>query len=187
MEFDSKKVDEIASHMRQILILLGEDPEREGLLKTPVRAAKALIHATQGYRQSEAEVVNGAVFTHEGTGMIMVRDIEFYSMCEHHVLPFFGKVSVGYLPHGKVLGLSKLARLVNLYARRLQLQERLTAEVLQAVSRATGSPDVIVTCSAEHLCMKMRGVEKQDSSTMTIETSGAFAADASLRQMFLSR
>ncbi len=187
MKQESTPVEEIAQHIEAILRLIGEDPQREGLRKTPVRAAKALLYATSGYNLSESEAINGAIFTHEGTGMIMVRDIEFYSMCEHHVLPFFGKVSVGYLPHGKVLGLSKLARLVNLYARRLQLQERLTAEVLQAVSRATGSPDVIVTCSAEHLCMKMRGVEKQDSSTMTIETSGAFAADASLRQMFLTR
>ncbi|MBD5185344.1 MAG: GTP cyclohydrolase I FolE [Bacteroides sp.] len=187
MQPDNNTVNSIAAHVEAILRLLGENPEREGLVKTPVRAAKALLHATQGYHRTEGEVINGAVFTHEGSGMIMVRDIEFYSMCEHHVLPFFGKVSVGYLPKGKVLGLSKLARLVDIYARRLQLQERLTAEVLAAVVRATGSPDVIVTCTAEHLCMKMRGVEKQDSSTTTIETSGVFATDASLRQMFLTR
>ncbi len=186
MENNNAPVREIAEHIEAILRLIGEDPSREGLLKTPVRAAKALLHATEGYRLKEADAINGAVFTHEGTGMIMVRDIEFYSMCEHHVLPFFGKVSIGYLPHGKVLGLSKLARLVDLYARRLQLQERLTAEVLKAVCRATGSEDVIVTCTAEHLCMKMRGVEKQDSSTMTIETSGVFATDASMRQVFLT-
>lgn len=184
---DNPAVNEIAAHMKAILELLGEDPSREGLVKTPVRAAKALWHATKGYRQTEAEVVNDAVFTHDGKGMIIVRDIEFYSMCEHHVLPFFGKVSVGYLPHGRVLGLSKLARLVDLYARRLQLQERLTEEVLRAVARATGSDDVIVACTAEHLCMKMRGVEKQDSSTTTVETSGRFASDPSLRQQFFTR
>lgn len=184
---DNPVVNEIAAHMKAILELLGEDPSREGLVKTPVRAAKALWHATKGYRQTEAEVVNDAVFTHDGKGMIIVRDIEFYSMCEHHVLPFFGKVSVGYLPHGRVLGLSKLARLVDLYARRLQLQERLTEEVLRAVARATGSDDVIVACTAEHLCMKMRGVEKQDSSTTTVETSGRFASDPSLRQQFFTR
>ncbi len=184
---DNPAVNEIATHIKAILELLGEDPSREGLVKTPIRAAKALWHATKGYRQSETEVVNDAVFTHEGKGMIIVRDIEFYSMCEHHVLPFFGKISIGYLPHGKVLGLSKLARLVDLFARRLQLQERLTEEVLRAIVRATGSDDVIVACTAEHLCMKMRGVEKQDSSTMTVETSGRFTSDASLRQQFFTR
>lgn len=184
---DNPAINEIATHVRAILELLGEDPSREGLVKTPVRAAKALWHATKGYRQNEDEVVNEAVFTHEGKGMIIVRDIEFYSMCEHHVLPFFGKVSIGYLPKGKVLGLSKLARLVDLFARRLQLQERLTEEVLRSVARATGSDDVIVTCTAEHLCMKMRGVEKQDSSTMTVETSGRFATDPALVQQFFAR
>ena len=184
---DNPAVNEIATHIKAILELLGEDPSREGLVKTPIRAAKALWHATKGYRQSETEVVHDAVFTHEGKGMIIVRDIEFYSMCEHHVLPFFGKISIGYLPHGKVLGLSKLARLVDLFARRLQLQERLTEEVLRAIVRATGSDDVIVACTAEHLCMKMRGVEKQDSSTMTVETSGRFTSDASLRQQFFTR
>lgn len=184
---DNPAINEIATHVKAILELLGEDPSREGLVKTPVRAAKALWHATKGYRQNEDEVVNEAVFTHEGKGMIIVRDIEFYSMCEHHVLPFFGKVSIGYLPKGKVLGLSKLARLVDLFARRLQLQERLTEEVLRSVARATGSDDVIVTCTAEHLCMKMRGVEKQDSSTMTVETSGRFATDPALVQQFFAR
>lgn len=180
-------INEIAEHYRAILELIGEDPGREGLVKTPLRAAKALWHVTKGYRQNETDVINGALFTHAGSGMIVVRDIEFYSMCEHHVLPFFGRVSIGYIPRGKVLGLSKLARLVDLYARRLQLQERLTAEVLSAICRATGSPDVIVTCTAEHLCMKMRGVEKQDSSATTVETSGAFATDPSLRQQFMMR
>lgn len=165
--------------------LLGEDPAREGLRKTPVRAAKALYYITDGYRHTPEEVVGDALFTTEGNRMIIVRDIEFYSMCEHHILPFFGHISVGYIPNGKIIGLSKIARLVNLYARRLQVQERLTAEIVGAVARATGSESVIAIARGEHLCMKMRGVESQDSSTVTTEYTGAFATDASLRLEFM--
>lgn len=171
-----EKIDAIAHHYEEILKLVGEDPTREGLLKTPRRAAKALLHATQGYTQQEEQIVNEAVFSHSGSGVVSVEDIEFYSMCEHHILPFFGTVSISYIPHGKIIGLSKLARLVDMYARRLQVQERMTIEIAHAVSRAAQTPDVRVEVSAGHLCMKMRGVEKQQATTLTIEALGAFAS-----------
>lgn len=183
---ENEIVKELAAHYEAIIRLIGEDTSREGLVKTPMRAAKALYYATKGYRQEVDDVVNGAVFTHEGTGMIIVKDIEFYSFCEHHVLPFFGKISIGYLPDGKMLGLSKLARIVDVFARRLQVQERLTGEVVSEVARVVGAKGVIARCEAQHLCMKMRGVEKQDSSTVTVEAVGAFADDASLRAEFLN-
>ncbi|MDE7136033.1 MAG: GTP cyclohydrolase I FolE [Muribaculaceae bacterium] len=176
---------ELSRHYEAILRLVGEDPEREGLVKTPLRAAKAMYFATRGYEADVAEVVNGAIFTQEGSRMIIVKDIEFYSFCEHHILPFFGKISIGYVPDGKIVGLSKLARLVNVYARRLQVQERLTAEISAEVLKILGAKGVMVYCEAEHLCMKMRGVEKQHSSTVTTEYNGVFESDASLRREFL--
>lgn len=176
---------EIASHYEAILRLIGENPEREGLKKTPMRAAKALIDITVGYRQNPFEITQKAIFEHEGSKIVIVKDIEFYSMCEHHILPFFGKVSIGYIPKGKMIGLSKLARLVDVYARRLQVQERLTHEVCRILTEALPNDGVIVKCEAEHLCMKMRGVEKQDSSTVTIDYTGRFAEDASLRYEFM--
>ena len=184
MDYPQEVIDKIAYHFEQIIGLLGEETQREGLLKTPQRAAKALYYATEGYRHTEEEIVGDAIFTCPSDQMIIVRDIEYYSFCEHHVLPFFGRVSVGYLPDGKMLGLSKLARIVNLYARRLQVQERLTSEVCSTVQRVVGAKGVIVACSGEHLCMKMRGVEKQDSSTVTVATSGAFVDSAELRREF---
>lgn len=177
-------IDQIASHYRAIIQLLGEDPDREGLVKTPARAAKAMYYATQGYREDAEEVMEQAIFEYAGSQIIVVKNIEFYSLCEHHLLPFFGHISIGYIPNGNMIGLSKLARVVNVFARRLQVQERLTAEVCQAVSRSLAAHGVIVVCEAGHLCMKMRGVEKQDSSTSTIEYSGRFAEDAALRQEF---
>lgn len=182
---DERLVEEIASHYREILRLVGEDPEREGLVKTPVRAAKAIIDITAGYRQDPLELAQKAIFEHAGSQMIIVKDIEFYSMCEHHILPFFGRLSVGYIPDGKMIGLSKLARVVDCFARRLQVQERLTSEVCRLVSEALPNQGVIVECTAEHLCMKMRGVEKQDSSTTTYDYTGRFAEDPSLRAEFL--
>lgn len=182
---DEKLVSEIASHYSEILRLIGEDPTREGLVKTPVRAAKALIDITVGYRQDPKDLANRAIFEHAGSKIVIVKDIEFYSMCEHHILPFFGKISVGYLPKGKMIGLSKLARIVDNFARKLQVQERLTAEVCRLLSDVLPNEGVIVACTAEHLCMKMRGVEKQDSSTTTFEYTGRFASDASLREEFL--
>lgn len=177
-------INQIASHFESIIKLLGEDPSREGLEKTPVRAAKALYYATQGYRQDASEIMRQAIFEHAGSRMVIVKDIEFYSFCEHHILPFFGRVSIGYIPNGKMIGLSKLARVVDAFARRLQVQERLTAEVCREIYETLGASGVIVTCNAQHLCMKMRGVEKQDSSTTTVDYLGAFAEDAELRNQF---
>ncbi len=181
---DDEKIAEIARHFQSIIGLIGEDVSREGLVKTPLRAAKALYFATSGYRSNAEEVMNHAIFEHDGSQMVIVRDIEFYSFCEHHILPFFGKVSIGYIPDGKIIGLSKLARIVNVFARRLQVQERLTAEICNTVFKFLRPKGVIVTCTAEHLCMKMRGVEKQDSSTATIEYAGVFAEDQALREEF---
>lgn len=178
-------ISEIAGHYREILKLIGENPEREGLLKTPERAAKALFSITDGYTLSATEIASKAIFEHDGSGMIVVKDIEFYSMCEHHILPFFGKVCVGYLPKGKILGLSKLARIVDVYAKRLQVQERLTAQICREISNIIPNDGVIVACEGSHLCMKMRGVEKQDSMTVTFESSGRFEKEPQLRKEFM--
>ena len=164
---DPELVAEIAAHYEAILRLVGEDPTREGLVKTPVRAAKALLDVTSGYRTDPLAVARQAVFEHAGSRMVIVKDIEFYSLCEHHILPFFGKVSIGYIPDGKMIGLSKLARIVECFARRLQVQERLTA------------------LPGGQLCMKMRGVEKQDASTVTFDYNGEFETDAGLREEFM--
>lgn len=182
---DEKLVEELAYHYKEILRLVGEDPEREGLIKTPVRAAKAIIDITSGYRQNPLETARKAIFEHAGSRIVIVKDIEFYSMCEHHILPFFGRISIGYLPKGKMIGLSKLARIVDNFARRLQVQERLTAEVCSLLTEALPNDGVIVCCTAEHLCMKMRGVEKQDSATTTFDHTGRFSEDESLREEFL--
>lgn len=182
---DENLTHEIASHYREILRLIGEDPEREGLLKTPERAAKALIDITAGYRQNPLEIAKKAIFEHAGSRMVIVKDIEFYSMCEHHILPFFGTVSIGYIPKGKMIGLSKLARIVDNFARRLQVQERLTSQVCALLNEALPNEGVIVSCRAEHLCMKMRGVEKQNSDTVTFDYSGKFADDPKLREEFM--
>lgn len=182
---DEELVEKIASHYREIIRLLGEDPEREGLKKTPVRAAKAMIDATAGYRTDPLELARKAIFQYEGSQMVIVKDIEFYSLCEHHILPFFGKVSIGYIPKGKMIGLSKLARVVDGFARRLQVQERLTAQVCKLLSEAFPTDGVIVACNAQHLCMKMRGVEKQDSSTTTIDYCGRYAEEPALRDEFM--
>lgn len=182
---DPKQVEAIAHHYREILKLIGEDPEREGLQKTPERAAKALIDVTCGYSMDAEALAKKAIFTHEGKGMVLVRDIEFYSLCEHHILPFFGKVSIGYIPDGKIIGLSKLARITDVYARRLQVQERFTEQLCSFLTKAIPNKGVIVACTAGHLCMKMRGVEKQESMTSTIEYSGAFEQDPALRHEFM--
>lgn len=182
---EEERIEEIARRYREILLLIGEDPDREGLVKTPMRAAKALAAITRGYNQNPLEIARKAVFEYEGSQMVIVQDIEFYSMCEHHILPFFGRVSVGYIPKGKMIGLSKLARIVESFARRLQVQERLTAQVCNLLSEAMPTDGVIVMTSAEHLCMKMRGVEKQDSSTTTYDYNGRFAEEPALREEFL--
>ncbi|MCM1483098.1 MAG: GTP cyclohydrolase I FolE [Muribaculaceae bacterium] len=179
-----EKIEKLASHYKAILELIGEDPEREGLVKTPERAARALLYVTSGYNRSSAEVVNGAVFTSPGSGLITVKDIEFYSLCEHHILPFFGHITIGYVPNGKIIGLSKLARLVDMYARRLQVQERLAQEVCMELYRTLGCKGVIVRCEAHHLCMQMRGVEKQDTTTVTMASEGIMTSDTALRNEF---
>lgn len=183
-EEEKEKICQIAEHYREIIRLVGEDPEREGLIKTPMRAAKAMWFATQGYRQDPSEVLRQAIFEYAGSRIVIVKDIEFYSFCEHHILPFFGTVSIGYIPDGKMIGLSKLARVVNAVARRLQVQERLTSEICNAVYETLSAKGVIVTCNAAHLCMKLRGVEKQLASTDTVDYVGDFATDPVLRQEF---
>ena len=183
-QYDHDTIERIAGHYREILSLLGEDLSREGLEKTPMRAAKALYYATQGYRQDPSAIMNQAIFEYNGSRMIIVKDIEFYSMCEHHILPFFGKVSVGYIPDGTMVGLSKLARIVDAYARRLQVQERLTAEICREIYETLPAKGAIVTCNAGHLCMKMRGVEKQEATTTTTDYLGVFATDPDLRHEF---
>lgn len=185
-QHDPELIEKIAYHYREILKLIGEDPDREGLVKTPVRAAKAMVDITQGYRVDPMTIASQAIFEHAGSQMVIVKDIEFYSMCEHHILPFFGKVSIGYIPKGKMIGLSKLARLVDNFARRLQVQERLTAQVCHLLDEALPNEGIIVACTAEHLCMKMRGVEKQDSATTTFDYTGKFATDPSLRTEFMA-
>ena len=183
---EQEKIEAIAMHYREIIKLIGENPEREGLVKTPMRAAKAMWFATQGYRQDPKEILRQAVFEYAGSQMVVVKNIEFYSFCEHHILPFFGTVSIGYIRDGSMIGLSKLPRLVNAIARKLQVQERLTAEICREISETLSTKGVIVVCNASHLCMQMRGVEKQQASTDTIDYNGAFAADQQLRQEFFS-
>ncbi len=184
-EADCRAIAEIAGHYEAILRLIGEDPAREGLLKTPMRAARALWYATSGGRgEKPEEIMRKALFSHEGSRMVIVRDIEFYSLCEHHILPFFGTVSVGYIPDGRIVGLSKLARVVNAVARHLQVQERLTAEICRAVENALHPLGVMVVCRASHLCMQMRGVEKQQAATVSNHYSGLFETDSSLREEF---
>lgn len=183
---EEERINAIAEHYREILKLVGEDPCREGLLKTPMRAAKAMWFATQGYRMNPYDVLRQAIFEYAGSRMVVVRDIEFYSMCEHHILPFFGAVSLAYVPDGSMIGLSKLPRLVNAVARRLQVQERLTAEICSEVKETLSAKGVICECRAQHLCMQMRGVEKQLSSTVTVDYNGVFEMDVALRQEFFN-
>jgi|SRR5208283_22234 GTP cyclohydrolase I len=181
------KVDEpIAAHMKSILDELGEDSSREGLVQTPQRAAKALRYLTSGYHTDLESILNGALFTHECDEMVIIRDIEFFSMCEHHLLPFFGKVHVGYLPDKKVIGLSKIPRIVDMFARRLQLQERLTQQVAETLRDVLQPRGVGVICEARHFCMMMRGVEKQHSGTMTSSMLGAFRSRKETRDEFLT-
>ena len=176
----------LAALVRKILVELGEDPEREGLKKTPVRVAKAMTYLTRGMRQDVKTVVNGAYFKSGTNHMVILKDIEMYSLCEHHLLPFYGRCSIGYISKGKVLGVSKLARIVDMYARRLQIQERLTEEIANAVMAETLAEGVGVVIRAKHLCMMMRGVEKQNSEMTTSAVLGSFRADEKVRQEFLS-
>jgi GTP cyclohydrolase I len=183
MAVDLKKIENLT---RELLIAIGEDPDREGLVKTPSRVAKALEFLTSGYRADLAKVINGAVFTQTTNSMVIVKNIEVYSMCEHHMLPFYGRCHIGYLPTGKVFGVSKLARLVDMFARRLQLQERLTEQVSQAIMETIGATGVGVMIEARHLCMMMRGVEKQNSVMVTSSVLGSFRESQATREEFLS-
>ncbi len=178
--------EEAASAVLQLLSALGEDPTREGLLKTPERVAKALAFLTSGAKQSPKDVLNGAVFSESYGGLVLVQGIEFYSLCEHHLLPFHGKAHIAYLPAGRIIGLSKLPRLLDVFARRLQVQERLTEQVARAVEDAIRPRGVAVVVEAAHFCMMMRGVEKQHSQTTTAVWLGAFERDAALRQEVLA-
>ena len=176
---------ELEKLVRREIEILGEDPEREGLLRTPARVAKSLQFLTQGYNRTAAEVVGNGVFKEDHDNMIMVRDIELYSLCEHHLLPFFGKAHVAYIPNGKIVGLSKIPRIVDVYARRLQVQERLTEEIAEGLCRVVNPSGVGVVIEAYHLCMMMRGVEKQNSKTITSALRGAFREDPKTRDEFL--
>ncbi|MGG7651191.1 GTP cyclohydrolase I [Pseudomonas frederiksbergensis] len=175
----------LSQSYREILIGLGENPDREGLQDTPVRAAKAMQYLCRGYEQSVEEIVNGALFASDNDEMIIVDNIELYSLCEHHMLPFIGKAHVAYIPTGKVLGLSKIARLVDMFARRLQIQENLTRQIAEAVQQVTGAAGVAVVIEAKHMCMMMRGVEKQNSTMNTSVMLGAFRESSNTRQEFL--
>lgn len=183
-EQDLSIQQELAGHYHEILKLIGEDPKREGLVKTPERVAKALQFLTQGYSQSPEEILRGAMFQEDYRQMVIVRDIEFYSMCEHHMLPFFGKVHIGYIPNGYITGLSKLPRVVDVFARRLQVQERLTTEIKECIQNTLNPLGVIVVIEAEHMCMQMRGVQKQHSLTTTSDFTGAFK-EAKTREEFM--
>jgi GTP cyclohydrolase IA len=171
---------------RELLRRIGEDPARDGLLKTPERMEKAMAFLTRGYEQSATEILRGALFDVDYDEMVIVRDIEFYSLCEHHMLPFFGKAHVAYIPKGKVIGLSKVARLVDVFARRLQVQERMTRQIADAIVEAIHPQGVAVILEAQHLCMMMRGVEKQGSMTSTSTMLGCFRQSAQTRSEFLS-
>lgn len=177
---------EIQSSVRQILHLLGEDPEREGLVKTPLRVARAMQFLTSGYTHDPVEILNSAKFHEDGYNqMVIVKDINFYSLCEHHMLPFYGTVHIAYIPDGEVTGLSKLARVVDVFSRRLQIQERMTKQIREAIQEALHPMGVMVVVEAQHMCMQMRGVQKQGSSTTTSDFSGAFN-QAKTREEFLS-
>ncbi len=180
------KVEAMAGSYHDIITGVGEDVQREGLLKTPMRAAKAMEFLTQGYEQTLDDIVNDAIFPSDNDEMVIVKDIELYSLCEHHMLPFIGKAHVAYLPKGKVIGLSKIARIVDMYARRLQIQEQLTTQIANAIQDAIGAAGVGVVIEASHLCMMMRGVQKQNSSTTTSMMLGAFRNNHRTRDEFLT-
>jgi GTP cyclohydrolase I len=183
---DTKGEETIADLVRKMLALIGEDPNREGLRRTPERFEKAFRYLTSGYRQDPDKLLNGAMFSVCYDNMVVVKDIELYSLCEHHLLPFFGKCHVAYIPNKKVVGLSKIARLVNMYARRLQIQERLTSQIAKAIEEKLSPEGVGVVVEARHLCMVMRGVEKQHSAAMTSAMLGAFRENKQTRDEFLS-
>ena len=184
--YDAERIEKLAYHYREILSLLGEDPEREGLLKTPERVAKAMSFVTKGYTQDPVEIITSAIFKEEYQQMVLVKDIELFSMCEHHLMPFVGKAHVAYIPNGKITGLSKIARVVECFARRLQVQERLTVQIRDCIQEALNPIGVAVVIEASHMCMQMRGVEKLGSSTTTSAFTGVFLKDTRTREEFLT-
>lgn len=183
---ESSTQEQLEAHFTGIINAIGEDASREGLVDTPKRAAKALQFLTQGYQQNADDLVNGALFTSKSDNMVVVKDIELYSLCEHHLLPFVGKCHVAYMPNGKIIGLSKFARIVDMYARRLQVQENLTQEIAETIRDITGAKGVGVIIEAKHLCMMMRGVEKQNSIMSTSVMLGTMREDPRTRSEFLS-
>lgn len=188
MEFNveyREGLDELAAHYKDVLGLLGEDPDREGLVKTPMRVAKAMQTLTRGYHMDAHQVLRDAIFKEDYSQMVIVKDIDFFSMCEHHMLPFYGKAHVAYIPNGYITGLSKIARVVDIYSHRLQVQERMTLQIRQCIEETLKPLGVMVVVEAKHMCMQMRGVEKQGSITTTSEFSGAFN-QAKTREEFMN-
>lgn len=185
-EFDAQRIERLAYHYREILSLLGEDPDREGLVKSPERIAKAMSFVTKGYSEDPIQIIKSATFSEEYNHMVLVKDIELFSMCEHHMMPFIGKAHVAYIPNGKITGLSKIARVVECFARRLQVQERLTVQIRDCIKEALNPMGVAVVIEASHMCMQMRGVEKQASATTTSAFSGVFLKDTRTREEFLT-
>ncbi len=183
--YDQKRIEELMGHYREILRLLGEDPEREGLIKTPERVAKAMSFITKGYAQDPIAILRSAMFKEEYQQMVLVKDIELFSVCEHHMLPFIGKAHVAYIPNGHITGLSKIARVVECFARRLQVQERLTVQIRDSIQQALNPLGVAVVIEASHTCMQMRGVEKQRSVTTTSAFTGVFLSDPRTRDEFM--
>lgn len=184
--YDISTTEQIARHVEAILTLLGEDPEREGLVKTPERVAKALQFMTKGYQEDGVEIIRGAIFDEEYQQMVLVKDIDLYSTCEHHMMPFIGKCHIAYIPNGKITGLSKIARVVETFARRLQVQERLTVQIRDCIEEALHPLGVAVVIEASHTCMQIRGVEKANSITTTSAFSGAFLNSDKTRNEFLN-
>ena len=183
--YNPEKIEELMGHYRDILHLLGEDPDREGLLKTPERVAKAMSFITKGYSQDPIDILRSAIFKEEYQQMVLVKDIELFSVCEHHMLPFIGKAHVAYIPNGYITGLSKIARVVECFARRLQVQERLTVQIRDSIQQALNPLGVAVVIEASHTCMQMRGVEKQRSVTTTSAFTGCFLSDPRTRDEFM--
>ena len=184
--YDAERIEKLAYHYREILSLLGEDPEREGLIKTPERVAKAMSFVTKGYSIDPVEIINSAIFNEEYQQMVLVKDIEIFSMCEHHMMPFVGKAHVAYIPNGRITGLSKIARVVECYARRLQVQERLTTQIRDCIQDTLHPLGVAVVIEASHTCMTLRGVQKANAVTTTSAFSGIFLRDERTRNEFLN-
>lgn len=183
--YNKESIDMLADSYRQIITVTKEDPEREGLIKTPIRAAKAFQFLTHGYGLNPEEILQAALFNEDYKQIVVVKDIEIYSLCEHHLLPFFGKAHVGYIPNGKIVGLSKIPRVVDAYARRLQLQERLTSQIKDCLQNVLNPIGVAVVIEAQHLCMSMRGIQKQNAIMTTSEFTGAFLKNTNTRQEFM--